>query len=104
MKIAELASYVMRSEANLADIFPYVYSPSRLREALEIVEKVKLSLSEEHCLDDVPDENYSLSMDFTIDDVAKTLASVYTFNTNLSIDGWIRENKLENHFRNGQKK
>lgn len=80
MKIAEMASFVMHFEANIAENYPNVYSSYGAIEALKVVDKVAEGLGED-----------ALDNDYSTETIIDELRKVYTLGNLPAIDVWIEE-------------
>ena len=84
MKIAELASFVMHFEANIAENYPTVYSSDGAIEALKVIDQLTERLGED-----------ALDKDFQPIQIVEELDMFYIIGSAPAIDVWIEEHDRE---------
>lgn len=84
MKIAELASFVMHFEADIAENYPTVYSSYGAIEALKVIDQLTERLGDD-----------ALDKDFPPIKFVEELNAIYSLGTLPAIDCWIEEHDRE---------
>ena len=84
MKIAELASFVMYFEANIAENYPTVYSSDGAIEALKVIDQLTERLGDD-----------ALDKDFPPIKIVEELDMIYSLGSIPAIDVWIEEHDRE---------
>lgn len=91
MKIGELSAYILSHYAELQRNYPHNCNLYEVGECINVLEMLKARLSKKYEDDD---EYYTLSRDYSIDELREVLSFIYVRGTLSAFDCWIESSMI----------